>query len=138
MNTATAQQAMPAPAEDKAAPWFHNRVVSGLQFLWALGLPGTPASELATLTASTWVHTLWQCGRAWVEELDSYHLYEAFTAVAARAERWPTPRAVLAEMKPRAVRPALPAPFTPAPPHIREKMRTLGRRATDKQQEKQP
>jgi hypothetical protein len=112
--------------------WFNNRVVSGLQFMWSIGLPGTPAAELATLTATSWVEALWNAPFAWDEQADAYRIYAGFTTAAARADRWPTPRAVLDAMPSRTPRPALPlAPPKPMPQHVRERMRTLGSRRTD-------
>lgn len=132
------QAAPNAEAIDQAAAWFHNRVVSGLQFLWALGLTGTPASELATLTASSWVHALWRHPVAWSEELDSYRLYEAFTTLGARVERWPAPRQVLDNMPARAPRPALPWVPATQPPQVRERIARMTRRRTDTPQEPAP
>lgn len=128
---------MNAPqAPDQAAPaWFHNGVVSGLQFLWALGLPGTPAAELATMTASAWVHALWHHPWRWDEEADSKRLREAFTTLAARVDRWPAPRAVLEAMPPRRRPPALTYAPEPQPAHVREFIARKTRRATKPAQE---
>lgn len=121
---------MSAPHTDLAtAPdWFHNTVVSGLQFLWALGLPGTPAGELATLTAASWVQALWCHNPRWTEKPDAPRLTEAFTTVAGRAERWPTPRTVLDAMPARKQPLALPLRGTPAPPAVREMLARLNSR----------
>jgi hypothetical protein len=126
-------------AQDDVPPWFFNAVVSGLQFMWALGLPGTPASDLATLTAQAWVQALHSAPFAWNEEQDRARLQEAFKAAASQAERWPTPRAVLNALPPRPVRAALPGPSLQAiPPSVREKMRRLGSRHTPPLKEAQP
>lgn len=118
----------PHAAADVPA-WFHNAVVSGLQFLWALGLPGTPASELATLTAQAWVDAMYSGPSAWCQELDEQRLVSAFKAAAGQAERWPTPRAVLSALPPRPHRLALPGPsLQDMPPGMREKLRSLGSR----------
>ncbi len=111
-----------------APDWFHNQVVSGLQYLWALGLPGTPAGELAKLTATAWIDTLWHHAVRWDEQLDSPRLEAAFKAAARGAERWPTPRQVLQALPDRTATAALPAPFTRPPAFMKERFPFLGKR----------
>lgn len=114
----------------QAPAWFHNAVLSGLQFLWALGLPGTPAGEVAALTATSWVQALWLHPLRWTEEQDLPRLTEAFTTVAARTERWPTPRNVLDALPPRPPAQALAHQGTLPPPALRNKIAQLTGRLT--------
>lgn len=104
--------------------WFHNGVVEGLQFLWTLGLPGTPAGELATLVATSWVQAMWDTA-AWAEEADAGRLHQAFLRTGGSADRWPTPRQVLDAMPARPRPLALPQPRTPVPGHVKELLTRL-------------
>lgn len=127
---------MTAPADNTAgdAPhWFRNRVVSGLQFLLSLGLVGTPAAELATLTATTWIAALWNSRPGWNEALDNARLEAAFMALAVDADRWPSPRALLDRLPARPQQPRLPPPPLQGPsPEVRERLARLSRRWDDK------
>lgn len=118
----------PMNAPTQAPAWFHNQVVSGLQYLWALGLPGTPAGELAQLTATAWIDTLWCHHVRWQEALDPPRLEAAFKAAARQADRWPTPRQVLQALPDRVPAPALPAPVSRPPAFLKERFPWLGRR----------
>jgi hypothetical protein len=122
-----------SPAIDNGPPnWLHNRVLDGVQFLRALGLPGTPAAEVATLTFIAWVSAIWNHGsRSWVEELDSARLYRAFESAAANAERWPTPKEVLQAMQPRQSMPAIGHTLKAPSPEQAELLRNLRRRFGD-------
>lgn len=121
--------ATPAPVPD----WFHNRVVSGLQFLMSLGLNGTPAAEVVRLTATAWITALWEGGPAWDEQADNARLERAFMALAVKAERWPAPRALLDHLPPRAQQPRLPPPPRQGPsPEVRARLAQLSRRWDDK------
>jgi hypothetical protein len=112
--------------------WFRNRVLDGLQFMLALGLPGTPSSEIAKLTAQSWMTALWMAGLAWNEERDAYRLYQGFINAAAAADRWPTPRAVLQALPARPEQPQLPAPLAArCTPEQRARMAEARRRVTD-------
>lgn len=109
-----------------APPWFSNQVVSGLQYLWALGLPGTPAGELAQLTATAWIDTLWHHNVRWQEALDPPRLEAAFKTAARLAERWPTPRQVLQALPDRPVVQALPAPSSGPPAWWKDRFPFVG------------
>ncbi len=112
--------------------WLHNRVLDGVQFLRALGLPGTPAAEVARLTFTAWLAAIWNNGAlAWNEQMDSARLYRAFEAAAAAATRWPTPREVLAAMPPRQTLPALAHCAAEPTPEQRAALRSARRRVTD-------
>lgn len=113
--------------------WFHNRVVSGLQFLMSLGLNGTPAAEVVRLTATSWITALWEGGPAWDEQADNARLERAFMALAVKAERWPAPRQLLDHMPPRPQQPRLPPPPLKGPsPEVRAQLARLSRRWDDK------
>lgn len=129
----TTAHATTEPASPAAPAWFNNRILEGLQFLWALGLPGTPAAELANLTASAWIAALWQM-QAWDEELDSYRLHEGFMTAAVRADRWPAPRTITECLGPRPRPRGAALPYHPQPPsdEQRARMGRLGRRASDR------
>lgn len=110
-----------------APAWFSNQVVSGLQYLWALGLPGTPAGELAQLTATAWIDTLWHHQVRWDEDLDPPRLEAAFKTAARMADRWPTPRQVLQALPDRLPTPALPAPVSRPPAFLKERFPFLAK-----------
>lgn len=119
----------PANNATAAPDWFHNRVVEGLQFLLALGLEGTPAAEVIRLTATAWVHALWEAAPvAWQEAPDSGRLYRAFNDLAVKSHRWPSPKAVLEHMRPRPEAAALPPPRAQLSAEMRARLRQLGAR----------
>ena len=93
-----------------AADWFHNAVVEGVQRLQVLSLQGTPAAETVVLTVEVWIETLWRASWGWQQERDVPRLQEAFRSIAAKAERWPAPRAVLDNLPAAPQVKQLPAP----------------------------
>jgi len=115
-----------------AAPtWLHNCTVSGLQALYALSLPGSPAAEVLPMTVEVWVRTLAAQPIAWTKELDEMRIAEAFVHLAGTCDRWPSPRLMLANMPPRKQPVALPpAPRQPPPPGALDRLRALSRRMT--------
>ena len=81
--------------------WFIYRIVDGVQFLTALPLNDAPRHEPVYTTASSWAFLLWHSDAGWVERLDSARLYFAFSDLAARSPRWPSPHALLECLRPR-------------------------------------
>lgn len=90
--------------------WFRAAVGEGLQRLIALSLPGCPPSETIKLTAQAWAEALWSKPIKWDENLDSQRLKEAFISAGRQCDRWPAPKQVLDEMRPRLMRKKLPEP----------------------------
>lgn len=99
-------------AAENVPDWFHDSVISGVQLLHVLSLPGTPAAETVALTATVWIRALYSTPVNWSQEHDAPRLEAAFVELARTAERWPGPREVLARM-PRRVSP--PVPQLPEP-----------------------
>ena len=104
MNPVSHKTPKPAPQ------WMLNEVVTGLQQLLLLSLPGTPATETIGGAAQAWANALWYAPNAWDEELDAPRIAAAFRDIAHRLERFPTPKAILEAMPDRPPLPALPEP----------------------------
>lgn len=92
----------------EAPAWFRRTVADGLKVLVALSLPNEPALDLMPATKKLWIHLLWNCGKAWVED-DASRILEAFTRLATRVDRWPAPRQLLEVLPSRPQPKALPA-----------------------------
>lgn len=80
-----------------APAWFHNRILTGVQRLQTLSLVGTPAADIITLTAATWVDVLWPL-KAWEQERDERRLGTAFAKLSGVIDRWPAPKQLLIEL----------------------------------------
>ena len=80
--------------------WFATAIVTGIQKLAAMSLPGTPTDSALTLAGAVWVETLW-ARRRWYPDTDPQRLSLAFTALAGYARRWPAPADLLDYLPPR-------------------------------------
>lgn len=100
-------------------------ILEGLQLLLTLRLSGAPAEDTIDAVADVWLLTF-KRGRAidW-QEGDGERVRAAFVAVAAHAERWPTPSQVLDRLPPRPERPRLPRPTRPMPSEVRAQLDAL-------------
>lgn len=74
--------------------WFADAILDGLSQLISLSLEGTPALELAPITAQTWAKALWRQPVGWNRDEDLWRLESAFTALPMRLEknRFPSPK----------------------------------------------
>lgn len=74
--------------------WFEDSILDGLSQLFSLGLQGTPAAELAPITAKTWAKALWKQPVRWERDHDLWRLESAFIAVPMRLDtnRFPSPK----------------------------------------------
>lgn len=88
---------------------FKNTVITGLQLLMTLQLPGRPPQDSIAATAEIWLDLLYPV-RRWDDE-DIANLQRAFKRVARRAEHFPPPAAIIAALEPKIiVTEALPSP----------------------------
>lgn len=71
--------------------WMLDEIATGLQKLYLLSLDRTPAAELLTGTAQSWLEALTE-GREWDEQRDTQRIREAFVTLARTREQWPAPR----------------------------------------------
>lgn len=110
-----------------AAPkWFNNCIVSGIQGLYALGLPGCPAAELLEATTEVWITTLWhRVPTNWDEQLDCTRLAQAFQQLALTSERWPVPAHLVKALPSRPAPIALPEPISRSGPSPEVKARLM-------------
>jgi hypothetical protein len=93
-----------------APDWLNNEIVTGLQKLLALRLPGSPAKDTAAATTTVWLEVIGGSGVDWIEALDRLRVRAAFRGLAARCDRWPAPRQFFEQLQPRAyAQPALTA-----------------------------
>lgn len=90
--------------------WFEDAILDGLSQLFSLGLQGTPAAELAPITAKTWAKVLWKQPIGWVEDADTWRIDSAFTMLMGRIDRFPAPRDLMFTMPERKKLTAIPAP----------------------------
>jgi hypothetical protein len=79
---------------ETANDWLHDEVLTGLQKLVCLSLPGTPALEIIAGTAMAWGEAL-EYGRVWDEARDTPRIRAAFTALLALSTDWPAPGRLL-------------------------------------------
>lgn len=100
-----------------APDWFRHAIVGGLQMLFCLRLPGTPAQDSITATAQVWVQALWHCGTDWREREDAPRLHAAFLTLCHSSVQWCAPRHLLDALggHPRRAPVAIAAP-QPLPP----------------------
>lgn len=88
---------------------FKNTVITGLQLLMTLQLPGRPPQDSIAATAEIWMDLLYPV-RRWDDE-DIANLQRAFKRVARRAEHFPPPSAVVKALEPKiTITTALPPP----------------------------
>lgn len=92
-----------------APQWFEDRIRSGLQRLYTLSLPGSPAADVLAATADTWIAVLWPPGM-WQCERDLPRFNEAFRLLAGKVDRWPPPSALRECLPPAPEVKALPPP----------------------------
>ncbi|WP_066568107.1 hypothetical protein [Snodgrassella sp. CFCC 13594] len=75
--------------------FIRQEIISGLQLLYTLRLPGAPPAEALTATAQGWMTALSERTAAWDEQLDASRINKAFATLAAEATRWPPPAALI-------------------------------------------
>lgn len=109
----------------RAAPWFRNTIIEGLQWLATLNLRGAPQPDVLPATAEAWVQTLWGMPLLWDEERDGWRISAAFKEVAGTAEFWPAPVVVYKAMPPVRERKSLPPPKTPPAPDRKAALRAV-------------
>ena len=124
MNPLSHKPPKPAPQ------WMLNEVVTGLQQLLLLHLPGTPAAETIGGAAQAWANALWCAPKAWDRDLDAPRIATAFRTIGHRLDNFPTPKAILEAMPPRPPLPALPEPEI-SEAERRENLRRIARIMTE-------
>jgi hypothetical protein len=85
----------------------HNAVVTGLQKLLALRMPGTPAAGALQATAAVWIEALENANIAWDENLDTRRIEAAFASLIRHCEQWPQPAHFFHRLPARTYPPAL-------------------------------
>lgn len=96
------------------ADWLQTEIITGLQQLFALRLPGAPGEDTIVGTAQVWLHAIRSSGIAWNQELDSVRIKGAFNALFRSCDRWPAPKQFLDSLGSRAPAKQLPKPKYPA------------------------
>jgi hypothetical protein len=81
--------------------WFRSMIVAGIQRLYALSLPSTPAADTIAATATVWLETIWEMPELWTEELDQQRISNCFKILARECERWPAIRDFTKHLPPR-------------------------------------
>lgn len=93
--------------------WIRTEVINGLSGLYALRLDGTPGEAIIKHTREVWLIAL-TTNRVWVEQRDAPRIAEAFALLAARCDKWPTPRQLIANLPDPEPQKALPKKMTEA------------------------
>lgn len=83
-----------------------QEIIAGLQLLCTLRLQGAPPAEGIEATAQGWLIALKARTAGFEEELDKGRINKAFQLLAAKADRWPPPVALI-ELIPERPRPKL-------------------------------
>lgn len=91
--------------------WFNDAIVQGIQELYALSLPRTPAFKVVPATAIIWMKAL-TVRNEWDEKRDLPRLQAAFSILALDVAEWPGPKQLMACL-PRAETKALGYEYTP-------------------------
>lgn len=118
---------MTATEDDR---WLKNAVIDGVQLLYSLALPGSPAGEVLPLTAQGWIEVLRRC-RTWVPERDAKRLHPGFVALAGAVDRWPAPKQLLDHLPPVQAPLALVEAAPPISAAQRQQLQALRRRLAD-------
>lgn len=111
--------------------WLKNALIDGVQLLYSLALPGSPAGEVLPLTAQGWIEVLRRCHR-WNEGRDAARIQPAFIALAGAVDRWPAPKQLLDHLPPVPETPAVTYVPPPITPERRAAFQEMRRRVTDR------
>lgn len=90
-----------------------NEVITGLQKLAVLRMPGTPAQDTLKATAVVWIEALEKKPVMWDEALDTWRVAAAFTKLVETSDRWPLPYRFFELLPSRKPAMALPHRLTP-------------------------
>lgn len=90
--------------------WLRDAVTDGVQHLFDLRLPGSPAQDRIHHTAMSLASTIYRWPIAWNAESDLQRLHAMFTAAAGDCYRWPSPAELRQHLPSRPKPPALAAP----------------------------
>lgn len=96
------------------ADWLQVEIVTGLQKLFALRLPGTPPEDAIVGTAEVWLEAVRSTRIEWDQSLDTPRVRRAFASLFRLCDRWPVPKLFIDNLGSRAPPKALPAPAYPA------------------------
>lgn len=115
--------------------WLREEILTGLQKLLALRLPGTPPEDAIVGTAEVWIEGI-GCSRIkWDEQLDRDRVRLAFATLFRSCEYWPSPKLFLDRLGSRAPPKALPEPpLTPDErQQVKNKLRAIVEQLTKSQ-----
>lgn len=90
--------------------WLKDEIVSGLQKLYALRLPGTPPADAIKGTGIVWLDAISSMPAAWDADQDIPRIRHAFSTLLRTADNWPSPRRFIDAMPQRRQQQSLPAP----------------------------
>ena len=88
----------------------NNALVSGLQHMFAMRLPGHPPLDAADGTYQAWIAAFNSLPIAWDDRRDPQRIEQAFGILWANIDRWPTPKMLIACIPPVPPPPQLAAP----------------------------
>lgn len=83
-------------------PFAKQEIISGLQLLYSLRLPGAPPEDGIEATANGWLFALENRTKGWDEQQDKGRINQAFILLAAEVTRWPPPALLIERLPPRA------------------------------------
>jgi len=115
--------------------WLRGEIITGLQKLLALRLPGTPPEDAIIGTAEVWIEGIGSSRIKWDERLDRDRVQIAFATLFRSCEYWPSPKLFLDRLGSRAPPKALPEPpLTPDErQQVKNKLRVIVEQLTKSQ-----
>ena len=90
--------------------WLRIQMITGLQKLVVLRLPGTPPEDAIPATAQVWLEAMDRPWIKWDQAQDARRVDCAWRQLYATAERWPAPKHLIDLLGNRDPPKALPAP----------------------------
>lgn len=95
-----------------ADDWLSDEIITGLQKLVLLRLPGAPPEDAVVGTVEVWIEAL-TYRRQWDESLDRPRIRRAFALLCGGSDSWPSPKMLVDGLGCRAPPKALPKPHYP-------------------------
>lgn len=90
--------------------WLRDAVTDGVQHLFDLRLPGSPAQDRIHHTAMSLASTIYRWPVGWSAEVDLPRIRQMFMTAAGECHRWPSPAELRQRLPSRPRKPALEAP----------------------------
>ena len=90
--------------------WILAETIRGLDRLYLMRLPGTPAATMLQPLAEEWAKSLMRNFGNPVEKVDAPRIRRSFDELIDKSDKWPSPSQFYKYLRPRPQREALPVP----------------------------